>query len=122
MIKSQVINAASHAVLSSKDSHLISFAGSALLTQTEIDTSLLSALQKDAVHSVADCAYGCAPFGRVTLLPKDHWLDSITTKLHAALRPLLRKTACSELIVDCSLWDTKKRRPRHALFIADLLV
>lgn len=46
MIKSQVINAASHAVLSSKDSHLISFAGSALLTQTEIDASLLSALQK----------------------------------------------------------------------------
>lgn len=46
MIKSQVINAASHDALSSPNSHLISFAGSALLTQTEINASLLSALQK----------------------------------------------------------------------------
>lgn len=72
MIKSQIINAASHGALSNQDSHLISFADSTLLTQTEINASLLSALQKDAVNSVADCAYGCAPFGRVTLLPEDH--------------------------------------------------
>lgn len=120
MIKSQVINAASHDALSSPNSHLISFAGSALLTQTEINASLLSALQKDAVHSVADCAYGCVPFGRVTLFPEDHWLDSITYKLHAALRPLLRKTACSELIVDCSLWDTNKSA--HRAMLSSLLI
>ncbi|MCS3432819.1 leucyl aminopeptidase family protein [Klebsiella sp. BIGb0407] len=103
MINSQVT---SNPLTDGIDSYLISFANSQLLVEAAVNPELLSGLRKDAATSVADCAYGCDPFARITLLPDNHWLDSVTCQLQAALRPLLRKTHCPALIVDCSLWDT----------------
>lgn len=104
MIKARVI---SRHLAAGTDSHLISFAGSRLLAEATVNPELLSGLRKDAATSVADCAYGCHPFSRITLLSESHWLDSVTYKLQGALRPLLRKTHCPALIVDCSLWDSE---------------
>jgi len=118
MINSQVIN--SHLATAGIASHLISFTGSQLLASTPVNSAILSALQHDAESAVADCAYGCHPFGRITLLPKDYWLDSITYKLQTALRPLLRKTHCSGLTVDCSLWDIENAA--HRAQISSLLI
>ncbi|WP_299998921.1 leucyl aminopeptidase family protein [uncultured Cedecea sp.] len=102
MINAQVIS--SH-LTTGMGNHLISFANSRLLAEVALNPELFGGLQKDAAASVADCAYGCHPFARITLLPENHWLDSVTYKLQAALRPLLRKTHCPALIIDCSLWD-----------------
>lgn len=113
MIKSQVTS--DYSVSADADSHLISFPSSTLLAQAGLHVELLCALQKDASTSVADCSYGCHPFGRVTLLPTDHGFDYPSHKLQAALRPLLRKTHCSALTVDCSLWDTESQTDRAQL-------
>lgn len=118
MIKSQVI---SHKLAQKEtDNHLISFGNSTLLAQAGITPALLSALQSDVISSVADCAYGCDPFGRITLLPEEYWLDSVTYKLQSALRPLLKKTRCSALTIDCSLWDTKN--VAHCAQLSSLLI
>lgn len=113
MIKSQVTSR--YSAVTGVDNHLISFVDSPLLAQTEVNSGLLSALQKDATSSVADCAYGCDPFGRITLLPEDYWLESVTYKLQTALRALLKKTPCSVLTIDCSLWDTENTSHRAQL-------
>lgn len=103
MINAQVLSNTSTDCV---DSHLISFANSRLLAETAVNPELLRELQRDALNSVADCGYGCHPFSRITLLPEDYWLDNVTYKLQAALRPLLRKTGCATLTLDCSLWNT----------------
>lgn len=113
MIKSQVTS--DYSVSADANSHLISFSSSTLLAQAGLHVELLCALQKDASTSVADCSYGCPPFGRVTLLPTDYGFDYPTHKLQAALRPLLRKTHCSALTVDCSLWDNENEADRAQL-------
>ena len=118
MIDYQVISGS--VVFDNCDNHLISFSGSQLLPQTKIDPALLSSLQKDADVSVADCAYGCQPFGRVTLIPQDHWFDTVTDELQSTLRPLLRKPYCSTLIIDCSQWDTENAT--HNAQISSLLI
>jgi len=117
MINSQIIS--SHIAAADINSHLISFADSRLLAQTAVNPAILSALQNDAIAAVADCGYGCHPFGRITLLPEAYWLDSITYKLQTALRPLLRKTSCPAITVDCSLWDSENAA--HRAQISSLL-
>ncbi|HGM5491377.1 TPA: leucyl aminopeptidase family protein [Serratia fonticola] len=83
--------------------HVISYPGSTL--PLPCNPALLQELQTTAQQQTADCAYGCAPAGRVTLLPKTFWLDEHTSKLVTALRPLLRSGNCTQLIVDCTLFD-----------------
>ncbi len=83
------------------NSHVISHASSAMLAQT-CNTVLLQALQTTAESQTADCAFGCSPAGRITLLPNTFWHDTQTNTLIAALRPLLRSGRCTRLIVDCS--------------------
>lgn len=118
MINSQVIS--SHIAAADINRHLISFASSRLLAQTAVNPAMLSALQNDALSAVADCSYGCHPFGRITLLPEGHWLDTVTYKLQTALRPLLRKTHCPALTLDCSLWDTDNSA--HCAQLSALLI
>ena len=84
-------------------SHVISYPDSTL--QLPCNPALLQELQTTAQQQTADCAYGCTPAGRVTLLPKTCWLDEQTSNLVTALRPLLRSGTCTQLIVDCSAFD-----------------
>lgn len=90
------------------NSHIISHANSTLLQQP-FNSDLLHALQATANNQTADCAYGCAPAGRITLLPKAFWHDEQTHSLIDALRPLLRNSTCTKVIVDCSLFDQSNR-------------
>lgn len=83
--------------------HVISYPGSTL--QLPCNPTLLQELQTTAQQQTADCAYGCTPAGRVTLLPKTFWLDEHTSKLITALRPLLRSGNSTQLIVDLTLFD-----------------
>lgn len=102
MIKSQIIS--NSLVPGETDNHLISFGESTFLAGSKIRTVLLNSMKKEAKFSVADCAYDCLPFGRITLLPKEYWADPVTSKLQTSLRPLLKNSRCSTIIVDCSLW------------------
>lgn len=118
MIKSQVI---SHAQIPREtDNHLISFGESTFLAGSEIRTELLNTMKKEATFSVADCVYDCLPFGRITLLSKEYWTDSVTSKLQTALRPLLKNTRCSTLTVDCSLWNPDVQS--HRAQVTSLLI
>lgn len=100
MISYQLIDEAPELDL---NSHLISYADSPLMS-LPVNRSLLQALRKTALRLPADCAFGCAPAGRISLLPDSFWQDPQTSSLTEALRPLLRDTACTRLIVDCSLF------------------
>ncbi|MBP1035547.1 leucyl aminopeptidase family protein [Serratia fonticola] len=103
------------------NSHVISYPGSPL--QLPCNAALLQELQATAQQQTADCAYGCAPAGRVTLLPKTFWLDGQTSKLVTALRPLLRSGSSTQLIVDCTVFDHRSLLPLppllHFLFNLD---
>lgn len=103
------------------NSHGVSYPGSTL--QLPCNPALLQELQATAQQQPADCAYGCAPAGRVTLLPKTFWLDEQTSKLVTALRPLLRSGKCTQLIVDCTLFDRQRlpvlKHLLHFLFNLD---
>ncbi|MFC0228899.1 leucyl aminopeptidase family protein [Serratia aquatilis] len=90
------------------NSHVISHAASHLL-QLPFNSDLLQALQAKAHSQTADCLYGCAPAGRITLLPEKLWHDAQTNTLTAALRSLLRSPTSSRLIVDCTLFDDSNR-------------
>lgn len=86
------------------NTHVISHAASHLL-QLPFNSDLLQALQAASHVQTADCLYGCAPAGRITLLPEKFWHDAQTNTLTTTLRALLRSQTCSRLIVDCSLFD-----------------
>lgn len=84
--------------------HVIGHASSSLLS-LPCNSALLQALQATAETQTADCAFGCNPVGRITLLPDIFWHDTQTNTLIGSLRPLLRSGNCTKLIVDCSLFD-----------------
>ncbi|WP_312982732.1 leucyl aminopeptidase family protein [Atlantibacter sp.] len=109
-----------HGSLAARDDmHLVTWPDSSLLQNCEIGAALTEALRQQAAHSLADCAFGCAPFGRVTVVPESDWLDGLTQKLAAALRGLCRKTACPHLVLDTSRWDMDDKK--HRAIVISLL-
>ena len=86
------------------NTHIISYANSPMMS-LPVNAGLLQALRSTALKDPADCAYGCDPVGRITLLPDSFWQDTKIRSLTNALRPLLRDSTCTRLIVDCSQFD-----------------
>ncbi|WP_312972365.1 leucyl aminopeptidase family protein [Atlantibacter sp.] len=101
------------------DMHLLTWPGSPLFQQCDITASLKEALCQQATHSVADCAFGCAPLGRVTVAPDSDWLDGLTHKLSASLRTLCRKTSSPHLVLDTSRWNMDDEK--HLAIVISLL-
>lgn len=91
MITYQFINALSDA---KPQSHFIASASCTLLPETALVAEMR------ASDGIADTRFGCAPFGRLTLLPDALWHDALTEGLLTALRPLLAAPTSAELVLD----------------------
>lgn len=92
-------------------SHLISHAGSPLLTEFDIPALADMIAHANAGH-VADSRFACAPFARITLIPDSAWQDALTDSLLTHLRPLFKSPASEEVILDCtSLTEDSVRDP-----------
>ncbi|MDR2217692.1 MAG: leucyl aminopeptidase family protein [Yokenella regensburgei] len=85
--------------------HLVSWPGSPLLAQLTLanDQLIDDMVQRALKGTVADTCFGCAPFARITLIPKEEWQDPITDSLTAALRPLCKVPTAPRLLLDASL-------------------
>lgn len=97
-------------------SHLISYPQSALPASLGAPETLLQSMRADEGR-VADAAYGCEPFSRLTLLPATLWQHRQAAKLTDAWRALLAQNAAASLIIDCGLLT----RQANALALFHLL-
>ncbi|STV71261.1 cytosol aminopeptidase [Klebsiella michiganensis] len=88
--------------------HLVTWPGSTLLAQAPLNAVPLLAemVEQAARGEVADTRFGCAPFARITLIPRPLWRDTLNDGLAEALRPLCKKPVSETLILDASLEES----------------
>lgn len=87
-----------------EQSHLITFPGSRLLTESVLQANPLVAEMAALAEqgTLADSRFGCGPFARLTIVPLSAWQDSLTDSLLAHLRPLFATPVCQEVLLDCT--------------------
>lgn len=94
-----------HAAEVPNHTHLISWPGSPLLSALSIAV-LPEMIAKAQAGDVADSRFACAPFDRITLIPQGEWQDNLLTHL----RPLFKKPASEEVLLDCSALEEDTER------------